>query len=530
MRAAAVKPRDVSAREFDWARLIPGEIPAIRGEKKGPQPVRETGCRTLEEDAPAATIPVAFLTPRPLCSRAAWTWLRSVITDWAVIAANWLLLGALIVSLRMVFPQISSSRYEDNDPAALIGMAVLHAALITLVAYSEGINVCRSDLRAQARILAKSIVSATSVLCCAFLLLRTPWVIMAMICLAGPLHFAGLVGWRWRFQQHERSGLRSDCRNVVIVGANPVGRHLASSIQQDLSGERRFCGFLDNDNPRSHGVIAAISDLARVARQQFIDEIILAAPNASDVTRQVLNEARRLRLDVEIVPAVFGCRVDDPEIEQLGGMPVICLHTERLPSAGLFLKRTVDVIISAALLVALAPLFAAIALLIKLDSPGPVFYRAQRAGRKGSSFACHKFRTMVTNAEALKLQLRENNQREGPFFKIADDPRITRVGHYLRRYSLDELPQLWNVLKGEMSLVGPRPHPVEEYAAYSLGDLGRLDITPGITGLWQVTARRDPSFQRAMELDREYIQTWNLALDLRILLRTIVAVAQGSGQ
>lgn len=137
---------------------------------------------------------------------------------------------------------------------------------------------------------------------------------------------------------------------------------------------------------------------------------------------------------------------------------------------------------------------------------------------------------MVSNADELKQRLRQNNERAGPFFKITGDPRITRVGRFLRRYSLDELPQLLNVLKGEMSLVGPRPHPVDDVAGYELEHLSRLDVTPGITGLWQVTARRDPSFQRGMELDREYIRRWNLGLDMKILLRTFFAVVQGSGE
>jgi lipopolysaccharide/colanic/teichoic acid biosynthesis glycosyltransferase len=136
---------------------------------------------------------------------------------------------------------------------------------------------------------------------------------------------------------------------------------------------------------------------------------------------------------------------------------------------------------------------------------------------------------MVSNADTLKSSLRRQNQRSGPVFKISGDPRITRLGQILRRYSLDELPQLWNVLKGEMSLVGPRPHPLDDFAGYEIEHLARLDVTPGITGLWQVTARRDPSFQRGMDLDREYIQTWSLAQDFRILFRTFRACIEGSG-
>jgi lipopolysaccharide/colanic/teichoic acid biosynthesis glycosyltransferase len=129
----------------------------------------------------------------------------------------------------------------------------------------------------------------------------------------------------------------------------------------------------------------------------------------------------------------------------------------------------------------------------------------------------------------LKIGLRRHNERSGPFFKIADDPRITRIGGWLRRHSLDELPQLWNVLRGEMSLVGPRPHPLDDFATYGVEHLARLDVTPGMTGLWQVTARRDPSFEKGVELDREYIEAWSLTMDLQILFKTVLAVFRGSG-
>ncbi len=195
-----------------------------------------------------------------------------------------------------------------------------------------------------------------------------------------------------------------------------------------------------------------------------------------------------------------------------------------------FLKRVLDLSVASLALIALAPVLAAIAALVKLSSPGPVFYCAYRAGHKRRLFRCYKFRTMVSNADELKAGLRPNNERSGPCFKIAADPRITRLGRYLRRYSLDELPQLWNVVRGEMSLVGPRPHPIDDVAAYEVAHLARLEVTPGITGLWQVTARRDPSFLRGMELDLEYIRNWSLGLDLRILLRTFAAVARGSGE
>jgi lipopolysaccharide/colanic/teichoic acid biosynthesis glycosyltransferase len=188
-----------------------------------------------------------------------------------------------------------------------------------------------------------------------------------------------------------------------------------------------------------------------------------------------------------------------------------------------------DVALSAIALVFFLPLMAIIALAIKLESRGPVLYSALRVGKKGRTFKCYKFRTMRPDADRAKELLRALNQRHGPTFKIVNDPRITPLGRILRRYSLDELPQLWNVLTGSMSLVGPRPHPVDDYGRYSLEDRRRLDVAPGITGLWQVTARTDPSFRTNMALDLEYIENWSLGMDLAIVLKTLPAVWCGTG-
>jgi exopolysaccharide biosynthesis polyprenyl glycosylphosphotransferase len=200
---------------------------------------------------------------------------------------------------------------------------------------------------------------------------------------------------------------------------------------------------------------------------------------------------------------------------------VITLHREPVPNAGLFLKRALDIVGAGLGLVLTAPLMAIVALLIRRDSPGPAIYTATRAGAKGRLFHCYKFRSMVTGADRLKQGLQARNQREGPIFKLEDDPRITRVGRFIRRYSLDELPQFWNVLRGDMSLVGPRPHPTDEVNQYELQHYRRLDVKPGLTGLWQVTARKNPSFDLNMHLDLTYIENWSLRLDLLILLRTV---------
>jgi lipopolysaccharide/colanic/teichoic acid biosynthesis glycosyltransferase len=213
----------------------------------------------------------------------------------------------------------------------------------------------------------------------------------------------------------------------------------------------------------------------------------------------------------------------------MGNTPVLKLYGERRPFISTFLKRVIDIGISAALLLVVSPLLALVAVLIRMDSAGSVFYRSLRVGKKGHNFVCYKLRTMINGADRLQGELRGQNERKGPFFKLRNDPRITRLGRFLRRYSIDELPQLWNVLKGEMSLVGPRPHPLPDFEGYELDHLRRLNITPGLTGLWQITARCDPSFERNMELDLEYIERWSLWLDVKILWKTIPVLVRGTG-
>jgi len=537
---AGINPTQQEPPPSGWERMIPGAgaVPRepFKAQKKPPQSVR------VVELAEAAKIPtppaprqesgLKLLLPGPLQKRSAWKWLCSTASDFALVALNWLLIGAMLVPLRAAFPRVRLFEYAAGAPVSLLGIAILHAALITLLSYTEGLYAPGIDLRAEVRILGKSILLATTVLGFAYGLQGFPWLTAALFSAAGWLHFGALCTWRWQVERQQRRGESGSRypRNVLIVGANTVGRAMALHVAANPNAGRVLCGLLDNERPIGDGVVGRVSDLARLARTAFVDEVVLAAPRDRNLTLQVLREARRLRLDVEFVPELFGCKPSASEVDRVGDLPVICLHSEQLPTAALVLKRLVDVAASGLALLGLSPLLGTIAVLIKLDSPGPVFYSALRAGRKARPFRCCKFRTMVTNADDLKLHLRQQNQRSGPFFKIADDPRITRVGRFLRRYSLDELPQLWNVLKGDMSLVGPRPHPLDDFAKYDIEHLARLDVMPGITGLWQVTARRDPSFQRGMELDREYIRTWSLIRDMQILLKTVAAVVRGSGE
>jgi len=218
-------------------------------------------------------------------------------------------------------------------------------------------------------------------------------------------------------------------------------------------------------------------------------------------------------------------------LDELGGAPVFYYHAQDAKPGHLLLKQVGDYVGAAFLLVFLSPLMLLIVLLMKLASPGPVIYRQQRAGLNGRPFTLYKFRTMSTDADELKPALAAQNEMSGPVFKIADDPRVTRLGRILRRHSLDELPQLWNVLRGEMSLVGPRPLPVEEVQRFTdSAHRRRLSIKPGLTCLWQIRGRNDiSSFEDWVRLDLEYIDQWSLWLDVKILLATIPVALFGRG-
>jgi exopolysaccharide biosynthesis polyprenyl glycosylphosphotransferase len=327
----------------------------------------------------------------------------------------------------------------------------------------------------------------------------------------------------WRLLKHyldQRFVREAEKRNVLIVGGGPLGESIARALRNQSSDDTVVCGFLDDDLPLSPAVLGRIDDLEWLARAEFVDEVILALPDQPERTRQAAAIALHNHLDLRAVPDLPPACWPHAVTDRIGDVPVVTLHRESLPSASLFLKRLLDVAAAAFGMLLLSPLMAAIALLIRLDSPGPAFYAAERTGAKGCRFRCFKFRSMVAGSDHMKEILRHRNQREGPIFKIEGDPRITHFGHFLRRYSLDELPQLWNVLRGEMSLVGPRPHPVDDVNRYELHHYRRLDVKPGITGLWQITARKSPSFELNMHLDLIYIENWSLLLDFRILVRT----------
>ena len=314
-------------------------------------------------------------------------------------------------------------------------------------------------------------------------------------------------------------------RNVLVVGSGSSVKAMLDAIETDAAIRRSVKAICTEQEFQD---LCASGKFATFARQEFVDELVVTSRGAT--IQAVLNEARRLHLDVTVTPQALGLvESEELAIEDAGHLKLIRVQHAYVPVTRLRVKRLLDILLALFGIAALLPLLLSIAVLVGLDSRGTVLYRSWRVGLKGRKFRCFKFRTMVVNAEASKEELRARNERTGAFFKITDDPRITRIGKILRRYSLDELPQLWNVLRGDMSLVGPRPHPPDDLERYGTQHLRRLDFVPGITGLWQVTARHDPSFEKSVALDVEYIQNWSLWLDLRILFRTVGAVVRGSG-
>jgi exopolysaccharide biosynthesis polyprenyl glycosylphosphotransferase len=347
---------------------------------------------------------------------------------------------------------------------------------------------------------------------------------MALLCLRRAV-------WRKIVYSRYRDGLET--RNVLIVGAGRVAHALRNHLESLRHLGFRFKGFVAlTEHEAESGdadIIGDVRNCLPLARSLFVDEIFFSVPAEKKLVIGVVEEARALGIGVRVVPDLYDGLAWNAPVEYIGQFPTIPLHRRDLPIGAFLLKRTLDVIGAVLALVLGWPIVLILIAAIKLDSPGPVFYRAQRTGRKGRTFTCYKFRTMCADAEKLKKDLIDQNERDSILFKIANDPRITRVGRILRKYSLDELPQFYNVLRGDMSLVGPRPPLASEVEQYDLAHLRRLDVLPGMTGLWQVEARQDPSFDSYISLDTAYVENWSLWLDMRILARTVGVVLSGTG-
>jgi exopolysaccharide biosynthesis polyprenyl glycosylphosphotransferase len=327
-------------------------------------------------------------------------------------------------------------------------------------------------------------------------------------------------------------------RHILILGTNRRAIEFARRLEATPELGYHILGFVDDGWHGDAGIenkyplCGTFDGLAAYLRHNVVDEVANYLPLRSLYERcfSIAGLCEQHGIFMRFDPEIFDLKIARHRAEDLDGNMHITAHSSLLDGWPTMIKRVLDVVASAALLVMITPLLAAIAVLIKLTSAGPVLFLQQRVGLNKRRFAMYKFRTMVPNAEKMLPQLEALNEVAGPVFKIKNDPRITPIGRILRRTSLDELPQLFNVLKGDMSLVGPRPLPVRDYEGFSEDwQRRRFSVRPGITCLWQVHGRSDVTFDQWMKLDLQYLDEWSIWLDMKILAQTIPAVMKGSG-
>lgn len=357
------------------------------------------------------------------------------------------------------------------------------------------------------------------------------WVSCSSICILSRLALRKVLKWV-RLKGH-------NLRYLLIVGTNERARDFAKKIEAKPELGYCFLGFVDekwsgNGDLKKYGwsLVSNLKGFKNYINNNVVDEVVIALPLQSlyREASEIFSACEEQGVIVRNLFEIYNRKISRSRTEYFGDMPVVTHYTGGMHGLKLTIKRTLDIIISALLLIILSPLALIAAIAIKIDSPGPVHFLQERVGLNKRIFRMYKFRTMADGAEKRQDELEKMNEAIGPVFKIKNDPRITRVGKILRKTSIDEIPQLFNVLRGDMSLVGPRPLPVRDYNGFSQDwQRRRFSVRPGITCLWQVNGRSNTSFEHWMKLDMEYIDSWTLKLDLKILLLTVPAVLRGSG-
>ena len=321
-------------------------------------------------------------------------------------------------------------------------------------------------------------------------------------------------------------------RPVLVVGANAEGQAIADMLDARPWLGYRVLGFTDDVSvsDESRPVFGPTSRTLDIALELSATGVVVATTAiGADTCNNLARELVEAGVHVELSSTLRDVASQRLLVRPLGRYPVVCLRPVRRAGWRGVAKRSTDIVIAAVGLIVLAPLMAIVAVAIKLDSPGPVFFRQRRIGKDGRSFTIVKFRTMCVDAELRLAELESRNQASGPLFKIRDDPRTTRVGRFLRRFSIDEVPQLWNVLRDEMSMVGPRPALPSEAAKWVPRTRDRLLVKPGLTGMWQVNGRSNASFAEYEQLDLYYVDNWSLITDLLIILRTVPILLSHKG-
>jgi exopolysaccharide biosynthesis polyprenyl glycosylphosphotransferase len=494
------------------------------------------------EYQPGRVAPLAELlageTPRPSRLRASGPHGLPVQIAYAAIDCAMVgLVGVLVFYLESGIARswgTASRITEQRTLETYFALIFAYAVLIVLSCASQDLYRTPRDrgVLEESLMVLKAVSLATAVLVLLVFAFGAQGITRISVLTMGIFTGAALSGWRYlkRRMILNRTLRGIGVSRVLIVGAGRTGQALAASLGANPSLGYEVCGFLDAQSSSDPLLLGGLDELGRVVAERFIDEMFLTPPIDREVVKQFVLVARQLRVGLKVVPDLYDGIGWRAPVHTVGGFPIMQLNENPIPGPGVAVKRILDVVIAASALVLTAPVVALLAAIVRLDSPGGAFYPAVRVGYKARQFCCWKLRTMYVGADSGKEALRETNERTGPWFKMKNDPRVTRVGRWLRKFSLDELPQLWNVLRGEMSMVGPRPHPVDDFNRYKPEHLRRLDVKPGLTGLWQVTARRDPYFETNLALDLDYIENWSLRLDLEILFRSLGELFRGSGE
>ena len=328
-------------------------------------------------------------------------------------------------------------------------------------------------------------------------------------------------------------------RHLLIIGTNPRAVEFAHAIEGRPELGYQLVGFADDEwignrefGKNGKSIVSDLEHFSDFLRERVIDEVAIALPMKSFYSQaaRIVAQCQEQGVIVRVLASIFDGQKGWANNSHLGGMDVATFSPHSSEGWPLVCKRLLDIFVSSLLLIVFSPILMIVAILIKLDMSGPVFFVQDRVGLNKRRFRMYKFRTMVGDAEKKQFELESLNEADGPVFKIKNDPRVTRLGKYLRKASIDELPQLLNVLKGDMSLVGPRPLPIRDYQGFDEDWVRRrFSVRPGITCLWQVNGRSSASFKEWMELDLQYIDNWSLMMDIAILARTIPAVVRGTG-
>lgn len=316
----------------------------------------------------------------------------------------------------------------------------------------------------------------------------------------------------------------------LIIGSGERAKQFARSLKAHSEWGLKLIGFVDEPERvgqeiEGNKVIGSFDELEKILDNNIVDEVVFCMPRKwMDKLEEYIIICERVGVKVYLALDIFNTAIAQPKFSELGNVPLLCLESTPSHPLGLFIKRTMDIVISAVLLIILSPLFLFIYLAIKFDSHGPVIFKQERTGKNGRHFIMYKFRTMKVGSENMLDEIKALNEGDGPIFHSRSDPRVTKAGKVIRKFSLDELPQLWNVLIGDMSLVGPRPPLFDEVKGYERWQRRRLSFRPGIVCLWQVMKRYQPGFEEWVKMDLEYIDNWSIGLDLKILFLTIPAV------